>query len=748
MISPNLTEVFNKAYNYTKDNDNNIITVEHIFSYLLLDESIQTIFEELHIDHEEMKNVMFNYLKENKEAYAGEGEPIESVILSQVLETSVRKVINSGRKEIEVWDFLVQLLDLDESYCSFVMKEGGVKELELLQVISQDTYNYYEDPIFDESDYQEKQEERKEKKIKITHKKETPKILVNLTEELIDSKDKIIGRGTELNRIVQILSRKKKSNPILVGEAGVGKTALVEGLVQKIAQNEVPKNLEGSTILSLNVGTMTAGTKYRGEFEAKFQSVLDELKEFSNPILFIDEIHTVMGSGTKSSLDVGDLLKPYLSNGSVKCIGTTTYSEYKGTFQKNDALNRRFSKVDIKEPSIEDSIEILDGIKDGYEEFHNVSYSKEVIKKIVEMSQKHLHDKFLPDSAIDLLDEIGSKKHIVSKTKTKTKIKISDVEDTVSELANIPSKNINSNSKKMLLGLNSKLKSNIFGQDEVIDRLTDTIYVNKAGLSNPNKPIASFLFTGPTGVGKTEMAKTLSSSLGIKFNRLDMSEYMEKHSVSKLIGAAPGYVGYEEGGVLIELIKKNPHSIILFDEIEKAHPDISNILLQILDEGMLTDNSGYKADFKNAIIILTSNLGTKKANTISFQGDKKEISDKTKGAINAYFAPEIRNRLDNIVEFNSLDKENIIKIVDKNIDALKSQLESKKIVIKFTKEAKEQIGDEGYDQQLGARPIERAFNKMVKQEITKEILFGEIEKGGEISVSVKDKKLIFKYKKK
>lgn len=733
MISPNLAQVFSKAVKYIKDNNENIITVEHIFYYLLFDESIQIIFEELDVDHEKMKIEMFDFLEDNKETYIGEGEPVESLIVSNVLETSVRQVINSGRNEIEVWDFLIQLLNLNESYCSFLMKQGGITELELLQVISEDTHKNYEDKNLDGENGAIKKKEKK-------------KILINLTEELIDSKDKIIGRDKELNRIVQILSRKKKSNPILVGEAGVGKTALVEGLVYKISENEVPKNLEGSTILSLNMGTMTAGTKYRGDFEKKFQLVLDELKEFTNPILFIDEIHTVMGSGTKS-LDVGDLLKPYLSNGSIKCIGTTTYSEYKATFQKNDALNRRFSKVDIKEPSISDSIEILEGIKDNYEEFHNVSYSKDVIIKIVEMSQKHLHDKFLPDSAIDLMDEIGSKKQISNKTKNKTKININDVHDTISELANIPSKNINSNSKKLLLGLTNSLKKHIFGQDEIIDKLTDTIYVNKAGLSNPNKPIASFLFTGPTGVGKTEMAKTLAISLGISFNRLDMSEYMEKHSVSKLIGAAPGYVGYEEGGVLVELIKKNPHSIILFDEIEKAHPDISNILLQILDEGVLTDNTGYKADFKNAIIILTSNLGTKKANTISFQSDEKEISNKTKSAINDYFSPEIRNRLDNIVEFNSLDKVSIIKIVEKNINFLKNQLESKKILIKFTKESKEKIANEGYDQLLGARPIERAFEKMVKQEITKEILFGEVEKGGEISVSVKDDKLFFKYKK-
>lgn len=746
MISPTLAAVFKNSYQYTKDNNNEIITIEHVFSFLLEDESIQEIFTKLDVDYKDLSKKMFKYLekyKQESDEERAKQDPIESAVLAEVIENGLKQALNSSRPMIEVEDILFQIIELEETHCAYLMKEAGVNKLNLMEAISDVQRDYGED-MFPQMGAHTGTAK------KPTKKQDTKSILINMSEAYKNSdvKEPIIGRDAELKRSIQILSRKKKSNPILVGEPGVGKTSIVDGLVQEIEEGRVPDNLKNAEVFALNIGTLTSGTKYRGDFEQKLENMLKELKEYENPILFIDEIHNMIGAGgtSSSSLDMSEMLKPALASGEIKCIGTTTYGEYKNSFQKNGAMNRRFSKIDVKEPNTEDSVKILEGIKPLYEKHHNVTYSHEIIERMVELSQKHLHDKFLPDSAIDLMDEVGSKKH--QGADKKYAIKVKDIEDTISEIANIPSKNLHSEDKKMLKNLSKDLKKSIYGQDEVIDLVTQTILINKAGLSNPNKPISSFLFTGPTGVGKTELVKELASTLGIKFNRLDMSEYMEKHAISKLIGAAPGYVGYEEGGILIEMVKKNPHSIILFDEIEKAHPDIANVLLQILDAGSLTDNTGYKADFKNTIVVMTSNLGTKEAPKMGFGGDEDAISQKTDSAIKKYFAPEIRNRLDNIVEFKHLTEENILKIVEKNIAELQEQLNKSKVVIKFDAKAKKFIADAGYDKALGARPIAREFNKLVKPNITNELLFGEISKGGEVQVTVKDGALDFKFSKK
>lgn len=743
MIDPALMDVFNHSYNYSQENNNSIITIEHVFSFLLVNEDIQEVFRKMDVDPFELSEEMFKHLEEYREKEPLKGKPMESKVLTDTIENGVRQVYGSGRKMLDVEDMLVQIASLEECHASYLMKKRGVTKKKLLDAVSEQQRKHHDSLL-----------SSGEGEVHISTKKggskdEKKSVLINLSEQYDPEKaEPLIGRDAELERMIQILSRKKKSNPILVGEAGVGKTSIIGGLIARIECQEVPINLVGADVFSLNVGSLTAGTKYRGDFEAKVEGVLKELEEYDNPILFIDEIHNMIGAGgtSSSNVDMSEMLKPYLADGRLKCIGTTTYPEYKNSFQKNDAMNRRFSKIDINEPSIEDSVKILEGIKSGYEKHHNVTYSHEVIAKIVELAEKHLHDKFLPDSAIDLLDEVGAKKHISAKKKAAVKIK--DLEDTISELANIPSKNLDTDNKKMLRGLSANIKKSIYGQDEVIDLVTQTILVNKAGLSNPNKPISSFLFTGPTGVGKTELVKELSKNLGIKFNRLDMSEYMEKHSVSKLIGAAPGYVGYEEGGVLIEMIKKNPHSIILFDEIEKAHPDIANVLLQILEDGALTDNTGYRADFKNAIVVLTSNLGTKNANKMGFGFEEDGISKKTESAIKAFFAPEIINRLDNIVEFHHLTHENILRIVEKNVGILSEQLAKKDVAITFDKKAKEFIADVGYDQSMGARPIEREFNKLVKPTVANEIISGELVKGGSVKVSVKDGELVFAFAKK
>jgi ATP-dependent Clp protease ATP-binding subunit ClpA len=558
--------------------------------------------------------------------------------------------------------------------------------------------------------------------------------------------DPVIGRESEVKRLIEILGRRKKNNPILLGETGVGKTAIVEGLALEVANDNVPDDLKGAKIYALDMGSMVAGTKYRGDFEKKLKTVLKEVQKKPKAILFIDEIHQIIGAGSvgNSSMDASNLLKPLLSTGKIKCIGATTYEEYRSDFSKDKAFSRRFAKVEVKEPKVEDAIIILQGLQEKYETFHNVSYSQEAIRLCVELSKKFINDRFLPDSAIDVLDEVAAtKKYSVKLRKKPLKITATDVEKTVSKMASIPPKTATKSDLTLLEKLEKNMYKRVFGQDSAIAKVVKAIKINRAGLGIERKPVGTFLFTGTTGVGKTEVAKELANVLGVHFLRFDMSEYAEAHTVSRLIGAPAGYIGHDKAGLLSEGIKKHPHCVLLLDEIEKAHPDLMNIMLQIMDDATLTDNNGAKIDFQNVIIIMTSNLGAKQANVMGFNKDDTLNTDK---AVNTFFAPEFRNRLDEIVKFNQLDEDIVIKVVGKFIADLADTLKEKNIKLSLTMKAKKELAKLGYDKAMGARPLARVIRDKIKEPLTDEILFGDLKEGGDVKVNfVKDEfKFIYK----
>ena len=709
-ITQNLRKLLNEIVNEAKRRQNEYITVDHAFYILLKDKNIKALLEDVGVDVDYIRRGLDYYLDRYIEKVPLNVTPTETLSFHKATERMINHIQGIRKNVADELDFFVALLEDETSYANQLLREFGIEKVEIVEYIS---------------DNKEEKEKKKSSSIK--------EFTTELTAIAKDFDD-VIGREKEINRVMQILVRRKKNNPVLVGEAGVGKTAIVEGLAKKIALNKVPKQLQNKKIYSLDIGSLIAGTKYRGEFEKRMKVILDELKKDKEPILFIDEIHMIVGAGAagNSSMDVANLLKPALSRGEIRCIGATTYEEYKNHFEKDKALNRRFQKIDIKEPSIEDTIKILKGLKNRYEEFHNVRYSEEALKSAASLAKKYLREKFLPDSAIDLIDEAGAK----FKLKGKKLITKADIESIVASIANIP-KSATNNEIEKLRNLEVNLKSKVFGQDIAIKELVKVIKRKKAGLTREDKPIGSFLFVGPTGVGKTEIAKQLANILGINFLRFDMSEYQEKHSVAKLIGSPPGYVGYEKGGLLTESIRKQPHTVLLLDEIEKAHPDIVQILLQVMDNATLTDNDGRKADFRNVILIMTSNLGVGEGNNPGFL---QEFSEFKEEAIERFFAPEFLNRLDAIVRFKPLSKENILMVVDKFIGELQDRLNSKKVKLTLTKRAKNALAKKGYSVKLGARPLARVIEENIVEPLSDEILFGELKNGGEVKVDfVKNK---------
>ncbi|MEY3002809.1 MAG: hypothetical protein RLZZ428_1184, partial [Pseudomonadota bacterium] len=556
--------------------------------------------------------------------------------------------------------------------------------------------------------------------------------------------DPVVGREDEIARVMQTLCRRKKNNPLLVGEPGVGKTAIAEGLALKISQAEVPEVLKNGKIFALDMGALVAGTKYRGDFEKRLKGIIKELMGEENAIMFIDEIHTMVGAGATSggSMDASNLLKPALARGDLKCIGATTYAEFRNFFDKDKALSRRFAKVDVEEPSKEDTMIILKGIKHKYEAYHHITFTDEALESAIDLSVKYLHDRFLPDKAMDIIDEVGA--HFMLRGEKNVTVKGKDIELSIAKMMKLPSTVVSQDDTKKLKTLQSDLSSSIIGQDEAIKPLVAAIKRSYAGLNPANKPIGSFLFVGPTGVGKTELATQLAKTMHVHFERLDMSEYMEAHTISRLIGAPPGYVGYEQGGLLTEMIKKHPHTVLLLDEIEKAHPDIMNILLQVMDGAKLTDNNGVVSDFKNVILIMTSNIGTKEANVMGFQRD---TSIKTDKALAAFFAPEFRNRLSAMIHFNPLTLEILVQIVDRELEKLNQLLQPKKVKVSLDKKAKGYLAKEGYDERYGARHIARVIDTKIKEALTDEILFGKLQKGGNVKISHKNGGLKFSFEK-
>ncbi|MRI58684.1 MAG: ATP-dependent Clp protease ATP-binding subunit ClpA [Epsilonproteobacteria bacterium] len=729
MISNQLNSVFKEAVKYAKRHRHEYLTVEHVFLALLESEEGARILKEAGADVVLLKKKLIQHLENTLKPLPENvvREPFETVALSRVIENMIRHIQSAEKKEATVGDLLAALFDEEHSYSVYLLKEQGISKLDILEVIA-----HQPEPSTTNKGAQKSEESY------------LAKFTVDLLGEAKEGRiDPVIGRDKEIERVMQILCRRKKNNPLLVGEPGVGKTAIAEGLALKIASGEVPEVLEGATLYSLDMGALLAGTKYRGDFEKRLKGVIEELKNIPNAILFIDEIHTIVGAGATQggSMDASNMLKPALASGAIKCIGATTYSEFRNFLEKDRALSRRFAKVDIKEPDLETTFKILKGLKDKYEKHHKVKYNISALRSAVELSDKYINDRQLPDKAIDLIDEVGASFHLLKKKRSV--VTVNDIEDTIAKMVGLPPQRVTSDDLEILQHLEERLKARVLGQDEAVDHIAMAIKRSRAGLNPPNKPIGSFLFVGPTGVGKTELAKELARTLGVHFERFDMSEYMEKHAVSRLIGAPPGYVGYEEGGLLTETIRKHPYTVLLLDEIEKAHPDLINILLQVMDNATLTDNNGNVADFKHVILIMTSNVGATEANIMGF---KQESVSKFDEALKQYFTPEFRNRLDAIIQFRPLSLEVVEGIVEKFIDELNAQLDNKGILLSLTKEAKRYLAQKGYSEELGARPLARVISEEIKTPLTNEILFGKLKNGGRVKIDAKEGKLRFSFK--
>ncbi|MDY0116343.1 MAG: ATP-dependent Clp protease ATP-binding subunit ClpA [Sulfurimonadaceae bacterium] len=715
MISPALNNIFQKSIHYAKELHHEYLTIEHVFYFLLSSPEGAHIIAICGGDVEKMKELLHTYILKSIDALPEgvAGDPYESVALSRLIDGMVKHIQSAGLKSADVGDLLAALYNEENTFSYMLLEEYQISRLDILEVIS---HSDIESP------------QNKEESFLDTFS-------INLLEKAKEGKiDPVIGRDREIERVIQILCRRKKNNPILVGEPGVGKTAIAEGLALKIVADDVPEILKNAELFALDLGAMLAGTKYRGDFEKRLKGVMDEIKLHPNAILFIDEIHTLIGAGsTSGTMDAANQLKPALASGELKCMGATTYAEYRNGFEKDKALSRRFSKVDIEEPSAKTSYLILQGLKEKYEKHHKIVYTDKALKAAVELSKRYINDRFLPDKAIDLIDETAASFHL--EKNPKLKITAKDIQNTMSRILGTNSKIVKKDATIKLENLEEEIKHNIIGQDNAVNIVTQAIKRSKAGLTPENKPIASFLFSGPTGVGKTELAITLSKTLGIHFERFDMSEYMEKHALSRLVGAPPGYVGFEQGGLLTETAKKHPYMVLLLDEIEKAHPDLVNILLQIMDSATLTDNNGYKADFQNVILIMTSNIGTSARGVMGFAKDENFSKNEE---LKSFFTPEFRNRLDAIVEFQQLSLDVVENIVEKFIKELNKDLKKKKIIIELSNEAKKYIAKSGYSKELGARPLKRFIVENITNKLTDPILFGALKNGGEVIVSYKD----------
>ena len=714
------------------------LTVEHLFLMILNDYDVKDFIESHNVQIDTLKDELNEHLKKSSILRTDNQKAVQPTLgFQRVLQRAVFHIQSSGKGVVKPINLLVAIFSEKESRSVYILNKNNINRLDVVTYISHGPSDKKT------SDSVAADEETNEQE---NVKTEENAYLINLNNLVNEDKiDNLIGRTKEIDRLIQILSRRSKNNPLLVGESGVGKTAIAEGLAYLICNKKVPSILNESVIYSLDIAALVAGTKYRGDFEKRLKEVLNFLETKENAILFIDEIHTIIGAGSASggSLDVSNLLKPALGKGSLRCIGSTTFQEYRGIFDQNQALSRRFQKIDVVEPSFDECIEIINGIKSIYEEYHNVAYSSEAINASVDLSSKYINERFLPDKAIDVIDETGAMLNIARKNNKKITVNQSDIEKTIAKITKIPEQNITVSDKKDLKNLEENLKRVIFGQDLAVETLANAIKLSRVGLRDDNKTIGSFLFTGPTGVGKTEISKQLSEILGIDLIRFDMSEYMERHTVSRLIGAPPGYVGFDQGGLLTEAIVKSPHCVLLLDEIEKAHPDIFNILLQVMDAGVLTDNNGRKADFRNVILIMTTNIGAEllAKRNIGFSSSSNE-SD-AMNSLNKLFTPEFRNRLDETIQFNYLDKSIILSIVDKFLTKLQAQLDKRNVEIVVSKAVISWIADNGYDKEMGARPMERFISKNIKKPLVDKLLFGNLKSGGQIKLDIVNGSLKF-----
>ena len=746
MLSRELEVTLNLAFKTAREKRHEYMTVEHLLLALLDDASAASVLKACGADLVALRDDLTEFIDSTMPTIPDaqlEQDTQPTHGFQRVLQRAVFQVNSANHSEVVGANVIVAIFSEQESQAVYFMRLQDVARIDVVNFISHGISKYV-----DQSDGSEGAEESLEGEDEETAKEKSllSQFTTNLNEQakagLIDP---LIGRDSEIERVSQILIRRRKNNPLLTGETGVGKTAIAEGLAKLIIEGDVPEPMLGSTVYSLDMGALLAGTKYRGDFEKRLKNLINELVKVDKSILFIDEIHTIIGAGAASGgvMDASNLLKPLLSSGKLRCIGSTTYQEYRGIFEKDHALARRFQKIDVPEPSIDETFEILKGLKSRFEDHHDLKFTNPALRAAAELSNRHINDRFLPDKAIDVIDEAGAFQRLQPEYKRKKSVGLSDIELVISKIARIPAKSVSVSDKAQLADLSSNLKMVVFGQDEAIDSLSTSIKLARAGLREGSKPIGSFLFAGPTGVGKTEVCKQLANVLGIELIRFDMSEYMERHTVSRLIGAPPGYVGYDQGGLLTEAVTKQPHSVILLDEVEKAHPDVFNLLLQVMDHGTLTDNNGRKADFRNVILIMTTNAGAELMSRASIGFSIQDHTTDGMEAIKKMFTPEFRNRLDSIVQFGELSIDVIKTVVDKFLVQLQSQLDDKKVFIEIDDDARLWLAENGYDSKMGARPMDRLIQEKIKKPLAEEVLFGALaQKGGTAFVSVEDGELV------
>ena len=739
MIAQELEVSLHMAFMDARQKRHELITVEHLLLAMLDNPSASEVLNSCGANLDKLREDIVGHIEEHTPKVSGKDDVDTQPTLGfqRVIQRAMLHVQSSGKKEVTGANVLVAIFGEKDSHAVYFLHQQGITRLDVVNFIAHGIAKTTE------NSQKEQIQETTGPDTKTNKGLET--YAVNLNKLVSEGKiDPLIGREPEVERVVQILCRRRKNNPLLVGEAGVGKTAIAEGLAKKIVDKDIPSVLENMTIYSLDLGALIAGTKYRGDFEQRLKTVIKQLGEQKDSILFIDEIHTIIGAGSASggTLDASNILKPALARGNIKCIGATTYQEFRSVFEKDHALTRRFQKIDVEEPTVKNTIEILKGLKTHFESHHNVKFTNNALISAAELSAKFLNDRRLPDKAIDIIDEAGAAQRILPKSKQKKNIGSKEIEDVIAKIARIPAKNINKDDRSSLKNLERDLKAVIFGQDKAIETLSNAIKMSRSGIGPIDRPIGSFLFSGPTGVGKTEVARQLAYTLGIELIRIDMSEYMERHSVSKLIGAPPGYVGYDQGGILTEQVNKNPYSVLLLDEIEKANPDIFNILLQVMDNGTLTDSNGRKTDFRNVTIIMTTNAGAEALSKSNFGFTQTKKNGDENGEIKKVFSPEFRNRLDATVSFTSLDNEIILKVVDKFLIQLETQLHDKKVDASFTQDLKDYLAKSGFDEQMGARPMARLIQDTIRKALADELLFGKLVNGGEVEIDIDDKQEI------
>lgn len=745
MLSKDLEVTLNETFHAAKSKRHEFMTVEHLLLQLLDNSVALDVLEKVGADVDKLRSDLQEHVESTTPLIpAGDTsrETQPTLGFQRVLQRAVFHVQSSGRKEVTGGNVLVAIFSEQESQAVFFLKQQNIARLDVVNYIAHGIPKVYGPEGEPAAPGQEGEEELGEEG---GQQSALDAFTTDLNEQARNGRiDPLVGRDLELERVIQVLCRRRKNNPLLVGESGVGKTAIAEGLAKRIVDGEVPDVVADANIYALDLGALLAGTKYRGDFEKRFKMVLAELKKDEGTILFIDEVHTIIGAGAASGgvMDASNLLKPLLTSGEIRCMGSTTYAEYRGIFDKDRALSRRFQKIDITEPDVNDTYQILKGLKSRFEDHHHLRYTDKALRAAAELADRFITDRFQPDKAIDVIDEAGAYQQLQAPSKRKKSIGAIDVEKVVAKIARIPSSHVTTSDKEALRDIDSRLKLVVFGQDEAIDSLASAIKLSRAGLKSGEKPVGSFLFAGPTGVGKTEVCRQLANIMGVELLRYDMSEYMERHTVSRLIGAPPGYVGFDQGGLLTEAVTKHPHSVVLLDEVEKAHPEVFNLLLQVMDHGTLTDNNGRKADFRNVVVIMTTNAGAQDLARASIGFTEQDNSSDGMEAIKKAFTPEFRNRLDAIIQFGSLSTDVIKTVVDKFLTELQAQLDDKKVMLEVDEKARDWLAREGYDEKMGARPMQRLIQEKIKKQLAEDVLFGALSKnGGTVYVTVEDGEL-------